>query len=185
MKEHHKKDKAHKEDDHDDDDHHHHHHGHHHKGHDHHKIHHDEHILKANKKHVHANEPHAVCTDNSLPSALLEVRRGPDVAAAAPQDYVTSARNVFVLIAVGENRNAALNRRAIRDANHVADGSGAALAPNAASVDTARFAAKLETDVSDVTDEGDDELAFMSFTRYRAALAKFGLNMEPLCETAC
>ncbi len=177
IEKHHKDDKKNKK--------HHHHKGHHHKGHDHHDIHHDEHIPKADSKHVHANEPHVVCTQNSLPSELLELRRGPDVAAAAPQNDVMSARNVFVLIAAGANRNAALDRRSIRDANHVADGSGTALALNATSVDTARFAAKLETNVSDVTDQGDDELAFMSFTRFRAALGKFGINMEPLCETAC
>ena len=39
-----------------------------------------------------------------LPTALLEVRRGPDVTGAAPQSDVISSQNVFVLIAPGNKR---------------------------------------------------------------------------------
>ena len=38
---------------------------------------------------------------NQLPATLLQVRRGPDVTAASPQNDVIDAQNVFILIAPG------------------------------------------------------------------------------------
>ena len=123
-----------------------------------------------------------------LPTSLLEVRRGPDVINGGPSETVTeSLQNVFVLIAPGDNRNADLDRRYVRDSNHVADSTGTAwtIQNVTISVDDAVFSLTHNVDATDSGNDGDDTLSVMSFLEYQAELSKYGLHMEPICHGAC
>ncbi len=126
-----------------------------------------------------------LCVTNPLPSALLEVRRGPNVIGASPESDVISVQNVFVLIVAATNRNTVLDRRHVRDSNHLGDELGTPLAANAANVDTAVFSSTRDTTAADEGDHGDDKLVYTSFDEFQQGLAKFGLHLEPYCETAC
>ncbi len=137
--------------------------------------------------------------NNPLASPLLEVRRGPDVTAVGSQSDVLSSQNVFVLIAPGKNRNAnatiiqdgvfvPVERTHIRDSNHVRAGGNWELYQLMSDgsldifekVEDVIFSATPNVDPADHGNDGDDTLLVMSFTNYKAALSKFGLNMEPL-----
>lgn len=122
-----------------------------------------------------------------LTSPLLQVRRGPDVTDSTnDQDAVQSAQTVFVLTAPGGNRNATAGRAYVRDANHVADDFGAAWALDTDPVDEeVIFSATQNIDGSDSNNDGDDTLLVMSFTNFKAAVSKYGLNMEKFCEVGC
>ena len=131
-----------------------------------------------------------IATDSTavLPTSLLELRRGPDVInGAAAETAVVSARNVFVLIAPGDNRNADLNRRYVRDSNHVADSTGTTwtIQNVTISVDDVVFSSTHNVDATDSGNDGDDTLWVMSFIEYQAELSKYGLHMEPICHGAC
>ena len=133
--------------------------------------------------------------------SLLEVRRGPNVInGAAAETAVVSARNVFVLIATGGNRNvdADVNgtttvRQYIRDANHVDrkgnqipiydEGKGGEIRGN--DVDDMIFSATRNVDPTDEGANGDDTILIMSFAAFRAAMSRFGMNMEPVCFDKC
>jgi type II secretory pathway pseudopilin PulG len=140
-----------------------------------------------------------------LSETLLEVRRGPDVInGGAAEEAVVSAQNVFVLIATGTNRNGdaiikvndtdvAAPRYHARDSNHVDDlgtdwrfyeemGSGEIKSDDA---DEAIFSMTPNTGEADEADNGDDTLLVMSFAAFRAAMSKFGMNMEPVCFEQC
>ena len=127
----------------------------------------------------------------AFPASLLEVRRGPDVTDPTDsQDLVQSAQTVFVLIAPGKNRNAARDRAYVRDANHIRNASGATWPLDFIFDGTnlsyeVIFSATQNIDGSDSNNDGDDTLLVMSFTSFKAALSKYGLNMEPLCEVSC
>ncbi len=122
-----------------------------------------------------------------LTSPLLQVRRGPDVTDPFnSQDLVESAQTVFVLIAPGKNRNATASRAYVRDANHVADDLGAAWALETDPVDEeVIFSLTQNIDGTDSNNDGDDTLLVMSFTNFKAAVSKYGLNMEKFCEPGC
>ena len=125
---------------------------------------------------------------NKLPSLLLEVRRGPDITSNANnQKDVLSAQNVFVLIAVGENRNPTLDRRHMRDAGHLASATGAGTpwALGLSDVDDVVFSMTHDLSAADSNDNGDDTLRVMSFIEYKSHLKTFGKNMQPLCEGSC
>ena len=121
----------------------------------------------------------------TFPAAMLELRRGPDVVVTDSQSDVLSARNVFVLIAPGKNRNTNRDRTHIRDANHLRNTSGAAWPLNFSfeggnSLNEVIFSATPNIDPTDHGNDGDDTLLVMSFINYKAALSKYGLNMEPV-----
>ncbi len=123
-----------------------------------------------------------------LSTSLLEVRRGPDVInGTAVETTAVSARNVFVLIAPGSNRNADKNRHYIRDSNHVGDGAGAAwpLLGVTNDADAVVFSATGNIDATDRRDDGDDTLLATSFIQYKAELSAYGLNVEPICDAIC
>ncbi len=121
-----------------------------------------------------------------FPASLLEVRRGPDVTSGGSNSDVVSAQNVFVLSAPGENRNAQANNRThIRDANHVADGLGNPWVLDSQVVDNVIFSATHNIDPADQGNDGDDTLMVVSFIGFKAALNKYGLHLEPVCEEAC
>ena len=121
---------------------------------------------------------------NQLPATLLQVRRGPDVTAASPQNDVIDAQNVFILIAPGTNRNAGINRQFVRDSTHTTSGGGTwALGTNV--IDDHIFSSQPNEDTSDTANDGDDTLLVMSFTDFRKEMSKYGLNMEPVCENPC
>ncbi len=120
-----------------------------------------------------------------FPPSFLEVRRGPDVVAASPQNDPISLQNVFVLIAPGKNRNASAGRSYVRDSNHVADSAGTQWALDTPLVDSVIFSATPNVDSTDSGNGGDDTLLWMSFTNYKAMVSKYGLNMEPLCDGPC
>ncbi len=121
-----------------------------------------------------------------LPPSLLEVRRGPDITAASPQDDTISLQNVFVLIAPGKNRNAEHDRGYFRDSNHRANAGGSNWSEvNTNLVDPVVFSATPHLDATDSDNNGDDTLLVMSFINYKAMLKKYGLNMEPICDAAC
>ena len=133
---------------------------------------------------VHPNGSGATIHAVQLPDPLLQVRRGPDVTAATPQNDVISSRNVFILIAPGKNRNADIDRLFVRDSTHVKpDGSIWALGTNV--VDDYIFSTEPNVDAADSTNNGDDTMLVMSFTRFKAEMGKHGLNMEPVCEKLC
>ncbi len=116
----------------------------------------------------------------ALSDFMLEVRRGPDVTAAGTQSEVLSAQNVFVLIAPGKNRNTVASRAYIRDANHVGDSAGNPWPLDSTIPKTVVFSATHNIDPTDHGNDGDDTLLVMSFINYKAALSKYGLNMEPV-----
>ena len=120
-----------------------------------------------------------------FPPSFLEVRRGPDVVAASPQNDPISLQNVFVLIAPGKNRNASAGRSYVRDSNHVADSAGTPWALDTPLVDSVIFSATPNVDSTDSGNGGDDTLLWISFTNYKAMVSKYGLNMEPLCDGPC
>ena len=121
-----------------------------------------------------------------LPASLLEVRRGPDVTSATGgQNDVISAQNVFVLIAPGANRNDDLDRVYIRDSNHVRSPSGDSWSFGTDVVDEHIFSITPNVDTTDEGNSGDDTIRFVSFMEFRAGMSKYGLNMEPVCETPC
>ncbi len=130
---------------------------------------------------------------DALPYPLLEVRQGPDVITGIDkQTDKVSAQNVFVLIAPGKNRNAVADRAYVRDSNHVGDAAGGPwplnvhlLDPPWANVDAVVFSNARNTDATDGGNDGDDTLLVMSFNDYKAALSRYGLNMEPFCDGAC
>ena len=140
-----------------------------------------------------------------LKDSLLEVRRGPDVInGTAAETAVVSIQNVFVLIATGANRNGAAlikvdgnevsaPRYNSRDTNHVEDngndwliyeemGSGEI---KGGDVDKVIFSMTRNTGEADEADNGDDTLLVMSFAAFRAAMSKYGMNMEPICFEKC
>ena len=136
------------------------------------------------------NMPEDVTDAFSYP--LLEVRRGPDVTATDAQSDVISAQNVFVLIAPGKNRNAGVDRAYVRDSNHVGDAAGGPwpinvhlVEPPWENVDAVVFSEARDTDATESGNDGDDTLLVMSFNDYKAGLSRFGLNMEPFCDSAC
>ncbi len=126
----------------------------------------------------------------TFPAAMLELRRGPDVVVTDSQSDVLSAQNVFVLIAPGTNRNTNRDRTHIRDANHLRNASGAAWPLNFSfeggnSLNEIIFSATHNIDPTDHGNDGDDTLLVMSFINFKAALSKYGLNMEPVCDFDC
>ncbi len=140
----------------------------------------------------------AVDVTKVLDGNLLELRRGPDVNTGSqgpdggPQHDVLSARNVFVLIAPGKNRNATFGRAYVRDSTHINNISNAPWpldltgnAGAAAIIDTAIFSLINNIGAADAADNGDDTLLAMSFTEFKVELRKYGLHMEPICEQAC
>ena len=137
-----------------------------------------------------AGTPPNTAVGTVLPAAMLELRRGPDVVAIDTQSDVLSARNVFVLIAPGTNRNTNRDRTHIRDANHLRNTSGASWPLNFGfeggnSLNEVIFSATPNIDPTDHGNDGDDTLLVMSFINYKAALSKYGLNVEPVCDGAC
>ena len=122
-----------------------------------------------------------------LPASLLEVRRGPDVTSVGSNSDVVSTQNVFVLNAPGENRNVKANDRShIRDANHVNPTEfNEEWNIDLDVVDNVIFAAVHNTDPTDQGNDGDDTLMVVSFISFKAALNKYGLHVEPVCEEAC
>ncbi len=132
-----------------------------------------------------------VTFDAAFPDGLVQVRRGPDVINGGASEITpVSAQTVFVLIAPGKNRNAARGRTHVRDANHVRNASGATWPLDFIFDGTnfsyeVIFSATQNIDGSDSNNDGDDTLLVMSFTNFKAALSKYGLNMESVCEGSC
>ena len=121
-----------------------------------------------------------------LPASLLEVRRGPVINAASPQNDPISLQNVFVLIAPGNNTNADHNRRYFRDSNHRGDAGGSSWSPDSSNnLDLVVFSSTPNVDTTDAGNNGDDTILVMSFIQYKAELNKYGLNMEPMCDDLC
>ncbi len=120
----------------------------------------------------------------ALTDPLLEVRRGPDVTGAAPQNDVISSQNVFILIAPGKNRNTDLDRLFIRDSTHTKS-TGAVWTLGINTVDGHIFSSEPNVGAADPSDDGDDTVLVMSFTRFKAEMGKHGLNIEPVCEISC
>ena len=136
----------------------------------------------------HPSKTGAPATDvtAALPDPLLEVRRGPDITSSSDgQKDVQSAQNVFVLIAVGENRNAGLDRRHMRDASHAGDDSGAAWTLGLSDVDNVVFSVSHDVSGADSLDDGDDTVRVMSFIEYKSRLKAFGKILQPICESSC
>ncbi len=129
----------------------------------------------------------AVEVTDAFPENLLELRRGPVFKAnSGGQKDVLSAQNAFVLIAPGVNRNAKLDARYIRDANHAGNGGLVSAWPAGfRNVDDVTFSANRRLDEDDNTINGDDSLMLMSFIGYKTRLADYGLHMERICETSC
>ena len=125
-----------------------------------------------------------IAHSDQLPATLLQVRRGPDVTAASPQDDVISSQNVFILIAPGRNRNTDIDRLFVRDSTHTMSG-GAVWALGINDIDDHIFSSEPNVDTSDTANSGDDTLLIMSFQDFRAEMSKYGLNMEPVCENPC
>ena len=122
-----------------------------------------------------------------LPASLLEVRRGPDVTAVGSESDAVSARNVFVLIAPGANRNADLDRHYVRDSTHVENPAGDAwpIQNVTSSVDDNIFSMTPNVDTADSGNNGDDALLVISFLQFKSRLKRYGLNMEPICDGTC
>ena len=122
----------------------------------------------------------------ALPSELLVIKRGPDITGAANnQKDEISLQNVFVLIAVGENRNASLDRSYMRDASHAGKGNGDPWPLGLTDVDGVVFSMTHDVSGADRQDDGDDTLRVMSFIEYKSRLAALGKIMQPICDTAC
>lgn len=119
-----------------------------------------------------------------LPSPLLEVRRGPDVTGAAPESDIISVQNVFILIAPGKHRNTDNNLLFGRDTTHTESG-GTTWNLGASSIDSRIFSLETNTGASDPTEDGDDTMFIMSFNRFKAEMAKHGMNMESVCLGPC
>ena len=125
---------------------------------------------------------------NPLTSPLLQVRRGPDIiGGSVAEKAVVSDQNVFVLIAPGANRNADLDRLYVRDSTHVADGTGSLwqIQSNPGTIDGVIFSSESNVDATDTANNGDDTMLVMSFTRFKAEMSKYGLNMEAICDGTC
>ncbi len=121
---------------------------------------------------------------DALPGRMLEVRVGPDVTGGGGSETVTaSAQNVFMLIAPGNNRNAELDRGYVRDSNHVDGSTGLSWTLDVANVDSMIFSNALNTDAVDQGSDGDDTLLAMSFAIFKEKIGRYGLNMEPVCES--
>ena len=121
-----------------------------------------------------------------LPSELLVVKRGPDITGNSNnQKDEISVQNVFVLIAVGENRNASLDRRYMRDASHAGKGNGDPWALGLSDVDGVVFSMTHEVSGTDRLDDGDDTLRVISFIEYKSRLASLGKIIQPICEITC
>ena len=135
----------------------------------------------------HPANPSAPTDDETspLPATLLEVRRGPDIAGAGSENDVLSAQNIFVLIAVGKNRNANLDRRYMRDGNHAGSSGGGNWALGTSNVDSVVFSLTHDFGATDRLDDGDDTIRVMSFLEYKARLKDFDKVMQPICETSC
>ena len=129
----------------------------------------------------------AVEVTDAFPEYLLAVRRGPRLNAnSGGQRDVISAQNAFVLIAPGANRNAKLDARHIRDANHAGNGGFVSAWPaDFDNVDDVTFSANRQLKENDNTINGDDSLMVMSFIGYKTKLADYGFNIERICETSC
>lgn len=124
--------------------------------------------------------------DAAFPDGLVQVRHGPDVINGDASEIApVSAQNAFVLIAPGGNRNANRDRAYVRDANHVGDPAGNAWPLDTNDVNGVIFSATQNIDGTDSNNDGDDTLLVMSFTSFKAALSKYGLNMESVCEDGC
>ena len=119
-----------------------------------------------------------------LPTPLLEVRRGPDVVGAAPQDDVISLQNVFILIAPGKKRNVSLSNLYVRDSTHTSAG-GSSWSYGVSDVDDHLFSMETNVGATDSFNDGDDTLLIMSFNQFKAEMGKHGINMEPVCENPC
>ena len=120
-----------------------------------------------------------------LPSSLLELRRGPDVKAPGSEKDVLSAQNVFLLLATGDNINtiASINLPYMRDANHRGNSGGGPWNLNQNVIDGVVFSATRAFDGSDEGKDGDDILMAVSFLSFKADLRKFGVRLEPVCQT--
>lgn len=128
-----------------------------------------------------AEEVTALLTD-----PLLAVKRGPDITSATNgQSDIQSTQNVFVLLAVGENRNAALDRRHMRDSTHAGDDLGGAWALGESDVDGVVFSMTHNVSATDRLDDGDDTIRVVSFLEYKSRLTALGMILQPLCETSC
>jgi len=116
----------------------------------------------------------------SLPSNLLELRRGPNIKATGSQQDVLSAQNIFVLIATGDNINTlnSINMPYMRDKNHRASGAGQPWNLNQSNIDDVRFSATHEYNSTDEGASGDDMLLVMSFLSFKSALRSFGMKLE-------
>ena len=136
----------------------------------------------------HPGNPTAPAADETalLPSSLLAVRRGPNIEFAGSESDVLSTRNVFVLIAVGKNRNVDLDRSYVRDSTHAGDGSGSSWSLDSSNdLDPVVFSLTHNLDPADRNNDGDDTLLVMSFLEYKARLKDFDKVMQPICETSC
>lgn len=121
-----------------------------------------------------------------LTSPLLEVRRGPDITSSVDgQDDVQSIQNVFILIAVGANRNAGLDRTHVRDSTHALDNTGALWTLGVNNVNNVVFSLTRNISGTDSGDDGDDTLRIMSFIEYKSRLKAFDLILQQLCEIPC
>ena len=137
---------------------------------------------------THPGNDGAPATDvtEALSDELLVVKRGPDIAGASNnQKDEISTQNVFVLIAVGKNRNANLDRLYMRDANHASKGTGDPWALGLSDVDGVVFSMTHDVSGADRQDDGDDTLRVMSFIEYKSRLAALGKIMQPICKTPC
>ncbi len=119
----------------------------------------------------------------SLPSNLLELRRGPDIKAVGDQNDVISGQNIFVLIATGDNinPNASINLPHMRDDNHKPNATGSATwLLNQNDIDDVRFSLTHEYNSADDGTSGDDTLLVTSFLSFKSDLRSFGVKLEPI-----
>ena len=90
-----------------------------------------------------------------------------------------------MLIAVGPNRNASLDRLFIRDSTHKASAGGGDWALGVLNVDDVVFSTEPNAGAADSADDGDDTVLNMTFVDFKKEMSKFGLHMEALCISAC
>ena len=139
----------------------------------------------------HPDNPGAPADDmtpspDPFPGALLEVRRGPNIEFVGSESDVLSAQNVFVLIAVGRNRNLDLDRSHVRDETHTGDAGGSSWSLDSSNdLDPVVFSLTHNIDATDRNNDGDDTLLVMSFIEFKARLKEFGLILQPVCESTC
>ena len=121
-----------------------------------------------------------------LSDDLLVVKRGPDIngTGVGEKDEI-SIQNVFVLLAVGDNRNAALDRRHMRDSTHALTGTGALWTLGVNNVDGVVFSMTHNISATDRLDDGDDTIRVVSFLEYKSRLKALGMTIQPICETPC